>query len=584
MNDVRVKAVMREGGSGCWLTFDGLHSIVTAHDAAGVADALRRIEREVEKNGIYAAGYVSYEAAPAFDAALAVKQGGVMPLLWFGLFDEVAAGDCLTGGEGADAADVSRCAWAPDVTPEAYVAAIARIKELIAAGDTYQVNYTHRLSAQWSGDPWQAFLRLVAAQDAPYGAFIDTGEFAVCSASPELFFSLDGARIVSKPMKGTCARGMTYEDDRARAAALRASEKERAENLMIVDMVRHDLGRIARTGSVRVPRLFDVEQYPTVWQMTSTVEAETDADVSGIFTGLFPPASITGAPKVRTMEIIRELETSPRGVYTGAVGFIAPGRRAQFNVAIRTLVAERAACRAEYGVGGGIVWDSRAEREWQECLDKARILREPPTPAFSLLETLLWEPGKGYVLLDRHLRRLAESSAYFGFGTDIDAAREALERAAGEAGEKPRRVRLLARKDGSVMIEMHPVPARPRKPQRVAFAASPVERADPFLHHKTTHRRVYENALASRPGYGDVLLFNERGEVTESTIANVVVEIDGVLCTPPLHCGLLAGTMRAELLERGEITEQVITVGQVRESPRVLLVNSVRGMYEVRVV
>ncbi len=273
----------------------------------------------------------------------------------------------------------------------------------------------------------------MAAQDPPYGAFLDTGEWVICSASPELFFRLDGARIECRPMKGTAARGRTQAEDLAQARALQASEKERAENVMIVDMVRHDLGRVAQTGSVKVDRLFEVERYPTIWQMTSTVEAQTEAGLGDIFRALFPPASITGAPKVRTMQIIAELERLPRRLYTGTIGFLAPGRRAQFNVAIRTLLVNRPTGCAEYGVGSGITWDSDPEAEWQECRTKARILA-PPVPAFSLLETMRWTPEEGYYLLERHLERLQDSALYFGFRFDLTALRLELERLAAGLG------------------------------------------------------------------------------------------------------------------------------------------------------
>ena len=246
------------------------------------------------------------------------------------------------------------------------------------------MNYTYRLIALLAAGPWDFFLHLVAAQEAPYGAFVDTGEWVIGSASSELFFRLDGDRIVSRPMKGTAGRGRTLAEDQAQAKVLQTSEKERAENVMIVDMVRHDLGRVAEIGSVTVPRLFTVEKYPTVWQMTSTIEARTTASLSDIFRALFPPASTTGAPKVRTVEIIAQLEPSPRRIYTGTIGFIAPGRHAQFNVAIRTLLLDRKTGRAEYGVGSGITWGSQPDAEWQECRDKARILTTR-VPAFSLL-------------------------------------------------------------------------------------------------------------------------------------------------------------------------------------------------------
>ena len=574
------RVVARDEASGRWLQFSHPREVVTASTPAEVAPGLERVEQAVARSGLYAAGFVAYEAAPAFDPALTVKSSGGFPLLWFGLYDGV---ELVEPARPASGHDPGKVEWEPSVEYEEFAANLRRIKDWIRSGDTYQVNYTHRLAAALAADPWDFFRQLVAAQEAPYGAFVDTGEWAIGCASPELFFRLDGDRIVCRPMKGTAARGVTLAEDQARAERLRASEKEQAENVMIVDMVRHDLGRVAEVGSVKVPRLFAVEKYPTVWQMTSTVEARTKAGVSDIFRALFPAASITGAPKVRTMELIARLETAPRRIYTGTIGFIAPGRRAQFNVAIRTLLLNRKSREAEYGVGGGITWGSQPEAEWQECRAKARILatRVPP---FSLLETMLWTPEAGYFLLERHLERLAQSAQYFGFAVNLPGVRLELERLAVPLARTPQKIRLLVTKEGRVTLEAAALPAASPAPPRVVVAREPVDSSNPFLYHKTTNRGLYEAARAASPGYDDVLLVNSRGEVTESTIANVAVEIEGRLCTPPVACGLLPGILRGDLLERGALIEQCITVEQLLGSPRVLLLNSVRGMYEVQVI
>ena len=473
--------------------------------------------------------------------------------------------------------------WRASVSREEYYGALKAIKDWIHRGDTYQVNYTHRLRAMFAAGPWDFFLHLMAAQEAPYGAFIEAGDWVIASASPELFFRLEGERIECRPMKGTAARGLTLAGDLAQAEALAASEKERAENVMIVDMVRHDLGRVAQTGSVTAARLFEVEKYPTLWQMTSTIEAKTQADLGELFRALFPPASVTGAPKARTMQIIARLESAPRRVYTGAIGFLAPGRQAQFNVAIRTLLLDRRSGQAEYGVGGGITWDSQPEAEWQECRTKTRILA-PRVPAFSLLETMLWTPQAGCFLLDLHLERLENSALYFGFALDLTAVRRELEGLASRLSGAPRRIRLLVAKSGGITLETKALPLRAAaKPPRLALAPGPVEVSNPFLYHKTTHRGMYEAALAACPDADDALLYNERGEITESTMANVVVEIEGKLCTPPVCCGLLAGVFREHLLRQRNLAERPITVKQLLLSPRVFLINSVRGMYQVEV-
>lgn len=558
---------------GRWLSFRRLRGVLAAEDLSQVLPVIEQAEALVEAWGLYAVGFISYEAAPAFDPALRVQGGSPTPLAWFGLFEELAILRELPAVSAPPAFDLGP--WQPALSAEVHAAAIAQIKEHIAAGDTYQVNFTFPLVASFVGDPWALFLRLAEAQRAAYAAYVDTGRFAVCSASPELFFRLEKGLLTARPMKGTARRGRTLAEDEAQAAALRASEKNRAENVMIVDMVRNDLGRVAAWGSVQVPRLFDVERYPTLWQMTSTVTARVQASRLEVLRSLFPCASITGAPKVRTVEIIRQLEPAPRGVYTGAVGFMAPGGFAQFNVAIRTAVVDRLAGRAVYGVGSGIVWDSDASGEYAECLLKAQVLTAPP-PTFDLLETLRWTPQEGYFLLERHLRRLADSALYFGVPLDLAEVRRALA-AAVQGALGPLRVRLLVDRRGCPRVETAPLPLVSAEPVRLGLAPQPVDPNDAFLYHKTTRRDVYDAARRSRPDGDDVLLWNPRGEVTESTVANVAVRLEGRLFTPPVTCGLLPGTLRAELLACGRLTERVITLEDLQRCQGVYLFNSVRG-------
>ena len=564
---------LRDEASGVWLRFRNPVEIVGATRLADVQPGLRHIERAVEERGLHAAGWISYEAAPAFDPALAVRESGDFPLLWFGLYAAPEPID-LPAATGALPED-----WRPEITPDAYGQSFDRIKRHIREGDTYQVNFTGRLRRDaFEHDPWQAFLALVAAQRAPFGAYISAGPWRICSASPELFFRLDGDRIESRPMKGTAPRGLSAAQDRAQADALRACEKNRAENLMIVDMARNDLGRVARPGTVQTPHVCSLEKYPTLWQLTSTVAAETDASLADIFSALFPPASITGAPKKRTMEIIAELETSPRQIYTGTLGFLSPGRRAQFNVAIRTLLLDVRTRRAEYGVGGGIVWDSDREAEQAECRVKARILTES-RPPFSLLETMLWTPEDGIRLLELHLARLRDSADYFDFPFPESRLRAEIDSRARTWPCAPQRLRLLLAEDGTSTLQAQPLAPLGSGPfVRVALARNPVDRADVFLYHKTTNRRVYEEAKAGFPNHDDVILFNEDGEATESTLANLAVEMDSALCTPPVACGLLPGTARAEFLARGILRERRIPLARLRECPRLFLLNSVRGL------
>jgi para-aminobenzoate synthetase/4-amino-4-deoxychorismate lyase len=472
--------------------------------------------------------------------------------------------------------------WHPTLTRGEYARALCAIHEAIGAGEVYQVNFSFRLRAPFSGDLLPLFWQLYERQPVPYAAYLDTGAHAIASLSPELFFALDGERITTRPMKGTAPRGLTLADDLQQAERLTQCPKNRAENLMIVDMARNDLGRIARIGSVRVPRLFEAERYATLWQMTSTVVACTDAPLPEIFRALFPAASITGAPKIRATHVIHALERAPRGVYTGAIGVVLPNRRAQFNVAIRTLHYDKAAGQLVYGVGSGVVWDSEQVAEYEECLTKAQVLFAP-RPAFELLETLLWRRGRGYFLLEAHLKRLRDSADYFGFAVDADAVRCQLLTVA-ERFTAPRyRVRLRVNRHGEAQVEYAPLSPE-RRVWRVALAREPVNPREVFLYHKTTYRQVYERARAARPDCDDVILWNTRGEITESTLANVVVRLDRRYYTPPVECGLLAGVYRGHLLQRGLLRERVLTPDDLRRAEAVYLINSVRGWIKAEVV
>ncbi|MDO9567284.1 MAG: aminodeoxychorismate synthase component I [Candidatus Desulfaltia sp.] len=578
--------VIHDAAKQCWLHFHNPRQIISAHRIEEVIPALNLIEKTVNKHGLYAAGFIAYEAAPAFDPALVVNKNGSLPLIWFGIYNQPehllfpTSKKCRPDQSPGQLLGQS-LTWTPSLTRNAYQDAIAKIKKNIEDGDTYQVNFTYRLRSPFVGDPWAYFIELVKAQNALYGAFVNTEEWSICSASPEMFFCLDGNKLSSRPMKGTASRGLTLQDDINQAQWLRHSEKNRAENIMIVDMVRNDMGRIAHAGSVQADRLFDIEKYPTLWQMTSTVTAETKADLSEILRALFPPASITGAPKPRTMQIIAELETGPRQIYTGSIGFMSPDRKAQFNVAIRTVLIDKIKHQAEYGVGGGILWDSIETVEFEESQTKAKVLTER-LPDFSLLETILWTPEDGYYLLQEHLARLMDSAVYFSFSADIDAIRDKLFSLALAFPHAAHKVRLLVAKDGAITCKpealQHSIAAHIR---RVCLAKSPVDSSNLFLYHKTTNRCVYDQALAACPGYDDVILWNEKGEVTESCIANIVVKLDGELYTPPVRCGLLPGTFRACLIKQNKVMEKVIRVKDIARASNVYLVNSVRKNQEI---
>jgi len=568
--------VLRDPDKQKWLHFQHPQRIFTTQNRDEVVPLLRQVEAAVNRTGQYAAGFLSYEAAPAFDPILPAKGTAGFPLLWFTLFDAVEELDTLPDG----AAEPPNLGWKPSVTPDAYQRALEQIHDYIRRGDTYQVNYTYRNRAIAQVPAWEVFRAIAPEAGAPYAAFVDIGDWAICCASPELFFRLQGNHIASRPMKGTAARGLWWEDDERQAEGLQASAKERAENVMIVDMVRNDLGRIATTGSVQVPALFDLERYPTVWQMTSTVVAETDEPLDRLFTALFPPASITGAPKRRAMEIIDELEAAPRKIYTGAIGWLAPNRQAQFNVAIRTVLVNRPTGEMEYGVGGGIVWDSSPAREKAECLSKTRILTPQPQD-FELVETLLWTPQAGYSLLTEHLTRLSRSASYFGFQYNAEHVLKTLQDGVWALSATPHKIRCLLKKNGEIDCRAAPLPPNFQYFDPIPLAAKPIDSRNVFLYHKTTERQVYDAALINAPGRANVLLFNEAEEVTETAIANVAFQINGTLYTPPIHCGLLPGTCRAHLLSQGILQERVILVEEALQSSQMYLMNAVRGLQPV---
>ncbi len=536
--------------------------------------------------GLWVAGFVAYEAAPGLDPDLVVRARALddpfaaLPLAWFAMFERAEETTLpLPRDDGVGAA--AEGTWIPTTPRDRYESSVDRIRELIAAGETYQVNHTMRLRSRVEGDPRGLYRDLCYAQRGAFSAYLDLGRYRILSASPELFFELRDGAIVTKPMKGTAPRGRWPEEDRAVAERLLASAKDRAENAMIVDLLRNDLGRISRTGSVTWADVFQAERYETVWQLTTTVssELESGVGVAGVFRGLFPSGSVTGAPKVRTMQIISELEDSPRGIYCGAVGYLAPDGsghpRARFNVAIRTVTVDTASGTAEYGVGGGITWDSDAEAEYEEAVAKTRVLTAR-RPGFELLETMRHDAADGTRHLDRHLRRLSESADYFGFRYDETEVREAVEKAVASAPATPCRVRFALTKDGTARVVCTPLASDPDV-VRVALDDVPQDPRDVFLFHKTSRRERYEEARRRHPDADDVVLVNDRGEVTESTIANVAVRTDGRWVTPPIGSGLLPGIGRAVALEEGALVEAPVTIEDLRSSEELALISDTRG-------
>lgn len=550
--------------------FDGYVRTLVAETTDQVVSVLEQAEAATQQ-GLYAVGFVAYEAARALNThlpGLAAKPG--LPLAWFALFSE---------RHQAVKANLSTSITAaprlvPASPPAAYENAISRIHTAIEQGETYQINHTFQLQGQFQGDPLQLYHSLIQAQQPAFGAYLDIGSHTVISASPELFFTVQDGTITARPMKGTAPRGRFPAEDQGLADQLRQNAKEQAENLMIVDLLRNDLGQIARTGTVQTEALFEVETYPTVHQMTSTITAQLKQDIGllELFRSLFPCGSVTGAPKRRSMELIAGIEGQPRGIYCGAIGYLAPGGEMTFSVAIRTLLLNQQTGQISMGVGSGVTWDAQAPSEYAECLNKAAFLRPRLQPR--LLESLLLEDGS-YPRLERHLNRLGWSANRLGYCCDHEQIRQALrEHAIGKTGRH--KTRLLLAQDGSYQVESSPLQPL-AQPLKLAIAAATVNPNDLLLYLKTEQRQRYEQARKEHPEADEVLLCNNRGELTEGSFTNLVLKLDGRLLTPPLCCGLLPGVMRQELLEQQTITEQMLYPQDLQRAEEIWLINSVRG-------
>ena len=555
----------------------------TVEEVVPVLTAVDRAARD----GRWVVGFVAYEAASAFDPAFERARGGALPLAWFAEFRAPAEDRDLPdrgfdGGEDS----VLRLETVTTVSEAEYADAVRRIHEYIDAGDVYQVNLTVPFTAPLATAEVSLYERMRDAQGGAYACYLDTGEARILSASPELFFERRGSSLRSRPMKGTASRGPYHAADTAVRAALIESEKERAENIMIVDVVRNDLGRIADVGSVRVTAMCEAERYPTVWQLTSTVEATVDPrlPLADVFAALFPPASVTGAPKIRAAAIIRELECEAREVYCGAMGIVRPGGDATFNVAIRSAWMAAGGDTLHLNAGGGVTADSTVRGEMHEVRAKLDAVTRPKlTPA--LFETIRVERGR-CIRIERHLARLAASAGHFDIRFDPRLALAALDSALHSA--EPRavsraRLELSARGEVSATIRPHDESSRAGRAP-VTLAASPVDARDVRLYHKCVDRSLYESAAAGAPAMFDVILWNTAGNMTELTRGNLVAELDGSRFTPPVHCGLLAGTFRAELLERGEIVERVLTLDDIRRAEGLWFVNSLRGWVAIELL
>ncbi len=585
------------GAPGHSLLCEAPERIVAAYEPGEVDGALAAITEGLAQ-GLHAAGFFGYELGYCLEPKLhaLLPQDGRRPLIWMGLFrearrlDEAATRAWLDANGALERSTISglKLSW----TRDEYTRTFAKVQDYIAAGDVYQINLTLKYLFEFAGDAVALYAALRRKQRVEYGALIGTPDFHVLSLSPELFFRREGRRVFARPMKGTAPRGRTPREDARLKTWLTVDEKQRAENLMIVDLLRNDLGRIAKIGSVEVTDLFTVETYRTVHQMTSGITAELRGDMGleDMLDALFPCGSVTGAPKVRAMEIIRELEALPRGVYTGAIGHIAPNGDAQFNVAIRTLYIDENG--GEMGIGSGVVSDSKADAEFEECLLKGQFLTKVDAP-FDLIETMRWERGLGIYLLERHLGRLRSSAAHFGYPFDRDKVLAALDAEIAEIAKLDGDVhmlRLLLAEDGvltltSTRIEL---PAKGTV-WRFAISDQRVDEKDPLFFHKTTRRQFYDREMERQKaltGCDEVVFLNKKGELTEGTRTNLFIELDGRLFTPALTCGLLPGTLREELIDlpRAHASEAVLTIADLARADRVYLGNSVRGLVKAELI
>jgi para-aminobenzoate synthetase/4-amino-4-deoxychorismate lyase len=584
MADARHFALLDADDGAVWLLTDFRRSI-----GAPDPDAVFAAVDVATNGGEWAVLAADYELGACFDRAM-VRPGGANARLRGWVFGRAERLD-------ADALErflVDRLAELPahdrvcgvaDLV-HAFDAAshaekVEQIRRWISEGDCYQVNLTFPVDFTTYGHPLALYARLRARQPVRYGAFVLVPEATLLSFSPELFFERHGCRVVTRPMKGTAPRGATAEADARNRAALLASSKERAENVMIVDLLRNDLGRLAAPGGVNVEALCAIEAYPTLWQMVSTISADLpDASLRDIFRALFPCGSITGAPKIRAMARIAEMESGPRGLYTGALGWVAPGGDCRFNVAIRTLEIH-AAGHARLGIGSGIVIDADPAREYAECLLKASFVTGFD-PGFELIETLRLVEGV-YPLMVLHLQRIESSALALGFACDLSAISERLAAVARECRDGAHRVRLTLAHDGRLSVQHAKMPADEQQWQ-IVVADEALDGDDYLLRHKTTARSRYDAALArlaAMPAVFDAIFCNTRGEVCEGARSNVYVERDGVLLTPPVSSGLLPGVMRRHLLESGRAVERVLYREDLLTAPAIYLSNALRGLFPV---
>ncbi|KXT59047.1 Para-aminobenzoate synthase, aminase component / Aminodeoxychorismate lyase [Streptococcus oralis] len=543
-------------------------------DLSEVADLLAQVE-SYQEQGYYVVGYVSYEAAPAFEEKLAVHKLPLLGeyLLYFTVHDRVETSPIPLTYEEVDLPSK----WREQTSAEDYEKAISQIHHHLRQGDTYQVNYTVQLKQDLSANPFAIYNRMVVEQEAGYNAYVEHDEMAVISMSPELFFEQNDRELTTRPMKGTTKRGLAEDEDLQEAAWLKQDPKNRSENMMIVDLLRNDMNRISEVGSERVERLCQVEQYSTVWQMTSTIKSQLreDVDLVAIFRSLFPCGSITGAPKIATMKIIKDLEPQPRGVYCGTIGLLLPNGRRIFNVAIRTIQLHQG--KAIYGVGGGITWDSTWESEYREVHQKAAVLYRKQA-RFQLITTGRISQ-KSLLFEEQHLERMTKASRYFAFPFDSEYFRQKIEEECQAcASYQDYRLRISLSKSGE--IELSRQILTPLSPSfcKAKLCLQEADLNQSFTYFKTTHRPHLSL------GEQEKIYHNKSGELLETSIGNLVLKIAGKFYTPPIRLGILPGIYRQHLLETGQVEEKVLTLADLNQAETIYGCNAVRGLYELKVI
>jgi len=534
--------------------------IISCYSREDIRFCFDQIETALE-SGYYAAGFASYD------------ENSSIPLIWFGIFEKP---NDIDETKSYKTGKYKVTNLHKNISKKEYINKISRIKRLIESGSTYQVNYTFKYKFDFSGSTERLYTDLKKLQQTDYSAFIKTDKFSILSLSPELFFEKKGEDITVRPMKGT-----SYQD----AGFLQKDPKNMSENIMIVDLMRNDLGRFCKTGSVAADKLFCVEKFKTICQMTSEIcgKIKTKTSLYDLFQSIFPSGSVTGAPKTSTINIIKELEKEDRNIYTGCIGFFTPNKDAIFNIAIRTILIKGK--RGEMGIGSGIVYDSDPEKEFDECDLKAGFLKIASTD-FELIETLLWNKNKGFFLLKYHLERLINSADYFGIDIDINNLKLRLNKLKKRLNpQKSHKVRITAAKNGKTMITSS-ILSQNKTGNKISLSEKRVNSDDIFLYHKTTRRELYdrEYKICLKKGYTDVIFTNERGEITEGAISNLIVKKNGNYFTPPIGSGLLNGIYRRYFIKNNQTKEKTLFLDDLLNADKIYICNSVRGIREIIIV